>query len=193
MLLILEAHWHCATVTTDADVLWTVAETDGCVCGKVIDDRLARSAYVLRSFIYVPNLHHFKPYVANSKVNFLSKRTSKPVNKKQYIRHNWSLFTFDVLISIRDIYQKKFIHSSSGSCYGRVVTWKEISHTECVAALVTIHRLLTLFPNIYCLFDQKSGILYMRDQFLAKSKLYCGKNWKNVWVCTQVWRKHERR
>jgi len=50
-----------------------------------------------------------------------------------YINHNQTLVTFDVLISIRDLSQKKLFNSSSSSCYSSDVMWQEISH---IAALV---------------------------------------------------------
>jgi len=55
--------------------------------------------------------------------------------------------------SLPEIFTRRSLfNSSSGSSHGRVVAWQQISRgvAECVAALVAIHRWLTLFPNVYC-------------------------------------------
>ena len=49
--------------------------------------------------------------------------------KDNNINHNQNFIYLDVLISVRDLHQKKSFSSSSVSCHGSDVTWQEISRT----------------------------------------------------------------
>jgi len=58
-----------------------------------------------------------------------------------YINHNQTIVTFDVLISIRDLRQKKLFNSSSSSCYSSDVMWQEISHIAALVSGTAFHEL----------------------------------------------------
>ena len=63
---------------------------------------------------------------------------------KHYINHNPNCICLDVLISTRNLRQKKLFSSScGGSCHSSDVTWQEIGRTcgsVYITALVPVHR-----------------------------------------------------
>jgi len=51
--------------------------------------------------------------------------------------------------------RRSLFSSSSGSCHDRGVKWQVISRTH-VAAIISVQRSSSLFPNMYCFFDPSS-------------------------------------
>jgi len=87
---------------------------------------------------------------------------------KNYIYLNPTIFTLMLRPLSRTFNRRSWFNSSSGSCHSSDVMRQEISHVwlsvQLPAALILVHRMLSLLLDVYCFLDPSSTSVRLQVQ-----------------------------